>query len=134
MLTPGIKGEKNMLVDGAATASFMGSGSLSVFATPAMVALMEGTAMESVAAHLSEGEGTVGTAIHVEHISATPVGMQVRCESELVQLDGRKLVFEIKAFDEAGLIGTATHSRFIIDNARFMAKAQAKLRSAPTKS
>lgn len=129
MLTVGIQGQKQFTVTAAQTAEAVGSGGLPVFSTPSLVALMEATAMESVATELEAGQGTVGAAISVQHVSATPVGMAVRCESKLMAIDGRKLSFQILAYDEVGPIGTATHERVIIDNARFMEKAQAKLRS-----
>lgn len=131
MLTPGITAEMTLLVDEARTAAAMGSGGLAVFATPAMVALMERVAMHSVQPLLEAGQGTVGTAIDVKHTAATPVGMQVRCRSRLTAVDGRRLTFEITAEDADGPIGGALHERFIIDDARFMAKAQAKLGGQP---
>ena len=109
------------------TAAVLGSGLLEVYATPAMVALMEETCMRSVQAELEEGCGTVGTGLTIHHISATPVGMKVRCASKLVEVDGRKLVFDVQAFDEAGLIGQGTHERFIIENEKFFQKACKKL-------
>lgn len=128
MITVGIRGEASMTVTQQDTASAVGSGGLSVFATPAMIALMEKTAMRSVAPYLEGGQGTVGTALTVKHTAATPVGMAVRCQSELTAVEGRKLTFHVEAFDAEGSIGTATHERFIIDNERFLQKAQAKLR------
>ena len=108
------------------TAKAMGSGELPVFATPAMIALIEETCWRSVADDLDAGQGTVGTALDVKHVSATPVGLKVWCESKLTQMDGRKLVFSVKVYDEAGPIGEGTHERFIIDNDRFMKKAGQK--------
>ena len=108
------------------TAKAMGSGTLDVFATPAMVALMESAAYRSVAAELEPGMGTVGTLMNVEHVSATPVGMRVTAESELTEIDGRRLVFTVKALDDAGLIGTGTHERFIVVDEKFVAKAAKK--------
>lgn len=108
------------------TAKAMGSGTLDVFATPAMVALMESAAYRSVAAELEPGMGTVGTLMNVEHVSATPVGMRVTAESELTEIDGRRLVFTVKAFDNARLIGTGTHERFIVVDEKFVAKAAKK--------
>ncbi len=106
----------------------MGSGTLEVFATPAMVALMEAAAYRSVAEALEPGTGTgtVGTLMNIQHVSATPVGMRVTAESELVEIDGRRLVFTVKALDEAGVIGTGTHERFIVADEKFMAKAEKK--------
>ena len=110
------------------TARKMGSGTLDVFATPAMIALMENTAFESVADLLDPGCGTVGTALNVKHVSATPVGMKVTCETELIKVDGRALTFSVKAYDESGLIGEGEHERFIIFEEKFQKKANDKLR------
>jgi len=104
----------------------MGSGTLPVFATPAMIALMENTAYKSVEDEMEEGAGTVGTLMNVKHVAATPVGMEVTCETKLIEVDRKRLVFEVKAYDAAGVIGEGTHERFIIDNERFLAKAEAK--------
>ena len=127
MLEVGIKGTKEIMVTNENTAKTMGSGTLDVFATPAMIALMENTAYESVASELEEGSGTVGTALNVKHVAATPVGMKVTCETELIKVDGRALTFSVKAFDEKGLIGEGEHERFIVFNEKFQAKADAKL-------
>jgi predicted thioesterase len=129
MLETGIKGKKEITVTQDKTAKAMGSGSLDVYATPAMIALMENTAFESVAPYLEPGSGTVGTALNIKHVSATPVGMKVTCETELVKVDGRALTFSVKAYDEAGLIGEGEHERFIIYEEKFQAKADAKLQS-----
>lgn len=127
MLTVGISNEITKTVTKETTAALLGSGLLEVYATPAMVALMEETCMRSVQEELEEGCGTVGTGLTIHHISATPVGMKVRCASKLVEVDGRKLVFDVQAFDEAGLIGQGTHERFIIENEKFFQKACKKL-------
>ncbi|MCI9611888.1 MAG: thioesterase family protein [Eubacterium sp.] len=127
MLTVGISNEITKTVTKETTAAVLGSGLLEVYATPAMVALMEETCMRSVQEELEEGCGTVGTGLTIHHISATPVGMKVRCASKLVEVDGRKLVFDVQAFDEAGLIGQGTHERFIIENEKFFQKACKKL-------
>lgn len=127
MLKTGIKGRKELVVTKENTAKSMGSGTLDVFATPAMIALMENTAYESVAGELEEGSGTVGTSLNVRHVSATPVGMKVVCETELIKVEGRALTFSVKAFDEVGLIGEGEHERFIIFNGKFQAKADKKL-------
>ena len=120
MLQAGIKGKKEITVTIDKTAKAMGSGTMD------MIALMENTAFESVASELEEGSGTVGTALDIKHVSATPVGMKVTCESELVKVDGRALTFSVKAFDEAGLIGEGTHERFIVFEEKFQKKADDK--------
>lgn len=108
------------------SAKTMKSGTLDVFATPAMIALIEETAWKSVAPYLEKGQGTVGISLNVSHVAPTPLGMAVKCETELVEVDGRKLKFEAKVYDEKGLIGSGTHERFIIDETKFQAKADAK--------
>lgn len=126
MLTVGIKGREELLVSEANSAKSMGSGLLDVFATPAMIALMELTSWKSVAPHMEEGCGTVGTLLNVTHDAATPLGMKVWCESELVEIDGRRLVFDVTAYDEKGRIGGGRHERFIVNNEKFQAKANKK--------
>jgi len=123
----GTKGIATALVEKEDTAQIVGSGDLLVYATPCMVALMEGAACESIAPMLAEGESSVGTMMNVAHTSATPVGMEVRAESLVTAVDGRKVSFEIVAFDEAGEIGRATHERFIIKADRFLEKTYDKL-------
>ena len=104
----------------------MGSGTLDVFATPALVALAEKTCWMSVAPELEEGCGTVGTRLELDHSAPTPVGMTVTCESELTAVEGRKLVFRVTLHDEKGPVGGGVHERFIINDAKFAAKAEAK--------
>ena len=118
----GIKNEKSIVVTDEVTASKVGSGLLPVYATPSMIALMEGTCAESVQPYLAEGEGTVGVAVDIKHSAATPVGMSVRCESLLKEVNGKKLVFEVNVYDEKGLVGTGIHKRAIINNEAFMAR------------
>lgn len=127
MLEIGIKGTHTTIVSEKNTAKTMGSGTLDVFATPALIALMEECAWRSVADELEEGCGTVGTMLEVKHTAATPVGMKVVCESKLVEVDGRRLVFEVEAHDEAGMIGSGRHERFIVYNDRFQEKANQKI-------
>ncbi len=126
MLTIGIQGRQSVLVTENNTARAMGSGALEVFSTPSMLALMEAAASGSVAPYLDEGCGTVGTRVEIRHTSATPLGMTVRCESELTEIDGRRLVFSVAAYDDSGLIGEGTHERFIIQESKFMEKALRK--------
>lgn len=123
----GIKGYKEITVTKELTAISLRSGDLEVYATPAMIALMEETASESVKPKLEIGQGSVGTYIAIKHLAATPIGMRVRCESELVEVDGRRLVFNITAYDEKDKIGEGTHERFIISNDKFQSKVNSKL-------
>lgn len=127
MLTEGLKCTKEIVVTEEMTAKYVGSGTLEVFATPAMISLMENTAYESVAQYLEEGCGTVGTALNVKHVAATPLGMKVTCEAELIKVDGRALTFQVKAYDACGLIGEGLHERFIITEEKFMKKTNEKL-------
>lgn len=122
----GIKGTQEIIVTEELTAAHIGSGLVKVFATPMMIALMEKTCASSVEPFLEAGQGTVGTHVNVSHSAATPVGMKVHCESELVEVDRRRLTFRVTASDERGIIGEGTHERFIIDSARFQAKVDGK--------
>ena len=126
MIEKGFKGTAEIEVDSFNTAKSMGSGSLEVFATPSMVALMEKAAVNAVAEFLSDGETTVGTLINIEHISATPVNMNVTAEAEVTEINGREIVFSVTAKDEAGIIGRGTHNRFIVNSKKFMKKTNAK--------
>ena len=126
MLTEGIEGKREIIVTAEKSARAMGSGELEVFATPALAALIEETAWRSVAPELEDGQGTVGTRLELDHLAATPLGMSVRCETVLTAVDRRRLTFTAEVYDEAGLIGKAVHERFIVDNAKFQAKADGK--------
>ena len=126
MLKINIQGRTECLVTDQNTAASVGSGDLPVFATPYMLALLEEASQSSVAPHLEEGQSTVGTRLNVSHDAATPVGMKVWAESVLTEIDGRRLVFEVRAYDDCGLIGQGTHERFIIKKQRFLEKALAK--------
>lgn len=129
MITVGMKGAQELTVTEELLANKVGSGLVSVYATPMMIAGIEGTAAASVAAELDEGKTTVGMQINVSHVAATPAGMKVRFETELTEIapNGKVLTFRVAAYDEKGLIGEGTHQRAIVDKARFEAKAQAKL-------
>lgn len=122
----GIKGHAELLVTYDNTAAKIGSGDQPVFATPWMVALMEDAAQSSVLPYLEKGQATVGTALNISHDAATPIGMKVWAESVLTVVEGRKLSFEVSAFDECGPIGKGTHERFIINVEKFMARTEAK--------
>lgn len=121
-LITGIKGEIQITVKKEETAAAYGSGLVEVFATPAMIALMEKTCLQSVLKYLPEGINTVGTEVHIKHIKATPVGKKVHCFSVLQNIEGKKLVFSVEAFDEEGKIGEGTHTRYLIDVKSFMEK------------
>mgnify|MGYP006357051471 CR=1 FL=1 len=123
----GDKLTKQMAVEPQHLACNIGSGSVEVLSTPMVAALMEGAACESIAPCLAEGESSVGTMMNVNHTSATPVGMEVRAESTVTAVAGRKVTFEIVAYDEAGEIGRAVHERFIIKTERFLEKTYDKL-------
>ena len=126
MLHIGIKNHLESIASPGQSAESVGSGNVPVFATISMIGLMEKTCLESVLPHLEPGQDTVGTHVNVSHCSATPVGMTVWCDSELVEIDRRRLVFRVAAYDEAGLIGEGTHERFIIEKEKFIAKTYAK--------
>ena len=126
MVETGIRGKQSVAVTPENTAKTMGSGTLDVFATPALIALMEETCWRSVADQLEDGCGTVGTLLEIRHTAPTPIGMDVTCESELVEVDGRRLVFTVQAHDAKGLVGEGRHERFIINNDKFQSKADAK--------
>jgi len=127
-ITVGLKGRSETIVTEQNTASAVGSGLVPVFATPYMIALMENAAANSLLPYLAEDEGSVGTRLNVSHSAATPIGMKVWAESSVTAVEGKKLLFEVAAFDEAGEIGRGTHERFIIKPEKFLAKAQTKLK------
>lgn len=126
-ITIGMKGLAESCVEREDTAAEVGSGSLLVYATPCMVALMEGAACEAIAQALEEGQTSVGTELNIKHVSATPVGLEVRAEAEVTAVEGRIVSFDIKAFDESGLIGEGTHKRAVINTQKFLDKTYAKL-------
>ena len=123
----GTKGKKVIKVEESMTAAAMCSGALEVFGTPSLCAWIEFTCFSSIEEYLEEGEGTVGTRIELSHLAATPVGMNITIESEVIETEGRKIVFKATAYDDKEKIGEARHERFMIYNEKFMAKAAAKL-------
>jgi fluoroacetyl-CoA thioesterase len=125
-IAAGLCAETEHTVTDADTASHWGSGNLPVFSTPALVGLMENAAVLALVGHLPPGQTTVGGHINLHHLAATPVGATVRARAELVFSESRKLVFKIQAWDEVELIGEAEHARFVIDEAKFMAKVVGK--------
>lgn len=125
-LETGIKGSVSCTVTENDTAKALGSGGLDVLSTPKLIALMENAALMLVRPYLDEGMDTVGTRLDVKHLAATPVGMTVRAEAELIEIDRRRLVFSVKAWDEVELVGEGTHERFIVDMKKFTDKCNAK--------
>ena len=126
MLQTGIKGYQEETVVEGKLASNVGSGLVKVYATAMMIALIEKAAVLSVEPYLESGQGTVGTLVNVSHCSATPLGMKVHAENELIEIDRRRLVFKVAAYDECGLIGEGLHERFIIDMKKFQDKTDSK--------
>ena len=126
-ITIGMKGEAFTDVERADTAKEVGSGDLLVYATPCMVALMEGAACEAIADALKETETTVGTMLNIEHTSATPVGLEVRAEAVVINVEGKVITFEVVAYDEIGEIGRGLHKRVIVNSQKFLDKAYMKL-------
>lgn len=127
MITTGNKNIIEITVTKNDTARVFGSGELEVLATPRMVALMEECAYKCIACELDEGQSTVGTLMNVKHLSATPVGMRAWAEAEVTEVDGRRIVFSVKAYDDSGIIGEGTHERFIIFAEKFTQKTYSKL-------
>ena len=118
----GLRHSETLLVEHKDTAAVYGSGALEVFATPAMIALMEKTCLESVANKIGEGNTTVGIAVNIKHLKASPVGATICCEAELVEVDRRRLVFKVKCFEGDTLVGEGIHERFVVDSEKFMSK------------
>lgn len=125
-LQPGRTGTASLVVDEAHTAPRIGSGRAPVFASPAMIALIEAAAVDCVEDKLDQGQETLGVHLDIEHIAATPTGLKVTATAELIERNGRKLVFKVEARDELELIGRGRHTRIIVDSARFRAKVAAK--------
>ncbi len=129
-IKPGITGEVRIKVDEKETAIVYESGSVRVFATPALIRLMEKAALSSVAPYLEEGFTTVGTRVDVKHLAATPVGMDVVITSRLAEVEGKRLLFEVEARDQVDLIGKGTHERFIVKTDSFVKRTEGKLASS----
>lgn len=123
----GMKGEAFTLAEREDTALEVGSGSLLVYATPCMAALMEAAACDAIASALDENETTVGIELNIKHLSATPVGLEVRAEAEVTAVEGKIISYTLKAYDEAGLIGEGNHKRALVNSQRFLDKTYAKL-------
>lgn len=125
-IMPGLNGSAQAEVNGQNTAVAFGSGDINVFATPAMIGLMEKAALSSVDPLLPEGYTTVGIKVNVEHVAATPVGGLVRAQSKLLEIDGRRLVFEVQALDDTRLVGRGIHERFIVRADKFLQRVAGK--------
>lgn len=121
-LNVGLAGEATTVVVHENTAAAVGAGGVEVFGTPMMIALMENAAWRAVAEHLEPGYVTVGTLVNVKHLAATPLGQQVRASAELLEIDRRRLVFKVEAYDEKQKIGEGLHERFIVQLERFLQK------------
>lgn len=126
MIKVGITGETKDVVNESNIAKTLRSGELKVYATPAMVALMEEAAYKSIQDELEEGKGSVGILMNIKHLASTPIGMEVIAKSELIEIDRKRMVFKVEAFDERGKIGEGIHERFIIDNEEFQNKTDNK--------
>ena len=126
-ISVGMKGEVFTQVEREDTAKEVGSGDLLVYATPCMIALMEGAACEAIAECLTDTQTTVGTGLSIAHSSATPVGMEVRAEAEVTEVSGKVITFAIRAYDEAGEIGKGTHTRVVVNTQKFLDKTYSKL-------
>ncbi len=119
-LTPGMKGRATTTVVHENTAASVGAGGVEVFGTPMMIALMENASWQAVLKGLDEGQVTVGTVVDIRHLAATPLGQRVRAEAELIEVDGRRLVFNVEAYDERQKIGEGKHERYIVHLERFL--------------
>ena len=123
----GMCGEASTLVEREDTAQIVGSGSLLVYATPCMVALMEGAACEAIADALPDGKTSVGIELSIKHVSATPVGLEVTAKAEVIETDGKIITFRVTASDESGIIGEGTHKRALVATQRFLEKTYEKV-------
>jgi fluoroacetyl-CoA thioesterase len=125
-IKPGLIGDASQIVTEATTAAAYGSGFVPAFATPAMIALMEGVSANAIQPFLAAGQTSVGVEVNVKHLAATPIGMTVRARAELLAVDGRRMTFKVEAWDDKEKIGEGTHVRAVIDEARFKERLAAK--------
>lgn len=126
-ITVGMRGDAQTIVEREDTAQIVGSGSLLVYATPCMIALMEGAACEALASALPDGKTSVGIELNIKHVSATPVGHEVTAIAEVTEYDGKIITFKVVASDESGIIGEGSHKRAIVNTQRFLEKTYEKL-------
>lgn len=129
-LVPGLVGESSEVVTAALTAASYASGLVPAFATPAMVGLMENAAFAATKSHLSSGQTTVGTEVNVKHMAATPIGMRVRARAEVTRVEGRRIFYQVEAWDEVEKIGEGTHTRMVVDELKFNERFNAKQEKA----
>jgi len=122
----GLNAKNKLIVTYNDTAKNINSGLLEVLSTPSVIALMESSAVDAVQPHLPDGFSTVGTLVDIKHIAATPIDMLITSHAELIEIDGRKLIFKIQSFDERELVSEGIHERFIIENEKFLKKAYSK--------
>lgn len=120
----GLRHSEQLVVEHKDTAAVYGSGALEVFATPAMIALMEKTCLMGVCDKIGTGNTTVGIAVNIRHLKASPVGATIRCEAELIEVDRRRLVFAVKCYEADALVGEGIHERFVVESEKFMSKFQ----------
>jgi predicted thioesterase len=120
----GMRGEATLVVGEEHTAAAFGAGGVRVFGTPMLIGLMENAAWRLVQPEMNAGETTVGTLVNIRHLAATPIGAAVTATAELVEIDGRRLVFRVSARDERQLIGEGTHERARVLLERFLARVQ----------
>jgi fluoroacetyl-CoA thioesterase len=131
-LQPGLKAELLRVVTDNDTAESYGSGLVPVLSTPHLIALMESASQSVIEPYLQEGQTAVGTRVDMRHLAATPVGMQVRVQAELVEVDGRRLRFRVEAWDEVERVGEADHERYLVDRARFLKRIAEKVQADET--
>src|SRR6266496_2392850 len=126
-LQVGLQADHEMTVTEAMTADAMGNPGIRVLSTPALVQHLENTAIRSVSPHLGTDEGTVGSELHLRHLAATPVGMRIRLRATLVEVDGRRLMFDLEGHDDQEKIAEGRHERYVVNMARFLARASSKI-------
>lgn len=125
-LKVGDRFESELIVEEKHTAAAFGSGSIFVFSTPMMIGLMENAALKCAGEGLPEGQSTVGTFVNVKHLAATPMNMKVRAVATLTEIEGKKLTFQVEAYDEKEKIGEGTHGRYVIDSEKFLKRVNEK--------
>lgn len=126
-IKPGLVGQAEETVSTAVTAAFFGSGLVSAYATPALIALMENASVDAIQKYLAAGQTSVGVEVNIKHLAATPVGMHARARSTVIAVDGRRITFQVEAWDDREKIGAGTHARMIVDEKRFNERLGQKL-------